>query len=167
VQHTATDPWDRSLDRSPAARWAYLVPTVATAGAETCQLGSVVELSPLVASRPVVGFGLEGGLVAWKASETTFDLLPVSPDGTPRGAMSSVAIDQRYEPNRVFAVGRGFVVLLVQWDFEHGSDCQRRRTVASCTGCSSDSGTPSSTSADVTPSWPGWGRKNPHRWRFA
>ena len=106
-----TTPPDKKPPPAP-----YLAPTVATAGAQDCKLDPVVVLGP--GFNPVVGFGRGGGLAAWKPADTKLALRRLSSDGTTRGDMTTVSIDKDHDPKLIFAVGRGFVVLLERWDWQ-------------------------------------------------
>jgi hypothetical protein len=105
---------------APPAVPAFFAPTLDAAGAKECRLEAVVELGPIVGDPPVLGFGARGGLAAWLSAETTLALRPLDASGATRAPATTVAVGTGYAPRLVYAVDRGFLVLLRLWDLRQG-----------------------------------------------
>lgn len=95
-------------------------PTLAAAGGAECKLLPPVPLGPITEGHAAVELGAAGGLAAWKRDPSTLALQPVAPDGATRGAAVSVPVAADLQPKHVFALDRGFLVLLVRWDWRRG-----------------------------------------------
>ena len=95
-------------------------PTLAAAGGATCKLLPPVRLGPIVEDHAAVGLGAAGGLAAWKREAATLALQPLALDGATRGAAVAVPVAADLQPKHVFALDRGFLVLLVRWDWRRG-----------------------------------------------
>jgi hypothetical protein len=92
---------------------------VATAGAAVCKLAGVVSLGS-TQGNPVAGFGKDGGLAAWKQDADTLLVQRLAPGGAVLGGPAQVRLTAEQEPKAVYALDRGFVVLLLRWDWQHG-----------------------------------------------
>lgn len=95
-------------------------PTLAAAGGAACTLLPPVLLGSIVEGHAEVEFGGTGGLAAWKRDPSTLALQPLAPDGAARGRAVSVSNTGDLEPRHIFAIDRGFLVLLVHWDWRRG-----------------------------------------------
>lgn len=111
-------PLSNTAPPAPAPPSPTLAPTLATAGAADCKLLSPVTLGPIVEGHATVGFGPASGLAAWKRDPATLALQPLALDGAPRGAAVAVPVAADIEPDHVFALARGFLVLLRRWDWQ-------------------------------------------------
>jgi hypothetical protein len=68
----------------------------------------------------VVAFDRTGGLAAWPEASATLAVRPVAPDGSARGPIVRVVVGKEIEPYAMFATERGFVLLLLRLDDQHG-----------------------------------------------
>jgi hypothetical protein len=66
---------------------------------------------------PVVGYGPAGGLVAWRQAETTLTLQRLGEDAV-SGAAVSIPLEPGLSVERIFALRRGFIVVVRLWDWK-------------------------------------------------
>lgn len=97
-------------------------PTLATAGG-ACKLLLPRVLGTIVEDHAPIAFGAASGLAAWFSEAAVLSLQPLALDGAPRGAAATVAVvvDAGLRAEHVFALDRGFLVLLLRWDWQRAA----------------------------------------------
>ena len=93
--------------------------TRSNAGSDDCRVDEAAPLGRGGSGPIVVGFDRTGGLAAWQQVSGMLAVRPIAPDGSARGPVIPVAVGKEIEPHTMFATERGFVLLLLRWDYQH------------------------------------------------
>jgi hypothetical protein len=98
-------------------------PTLRSAGADTCRVGSSVSIGELADANATFGvtFGTAGGLVVWASAQGP-RTRPLSVDGMPNGPERALDTDEEASPFEPLPYGAGFA--MVEWRLIHRSDCR-------------------------------------------
>ncbi|GAC1351440.1 MAG: hypothetical protein NVSMB1_04500 [Polyangiales bacterium] len=88
------------------------VPTLANAGASVCKIGEPVVLGAPIVGGARIGFGGSRGVAVFYQRETMLAFQPIGLNGATVGAVRELVVSERLEPSFIFAIDRGFIVLL-------------------------------------------------------
>jgi len=95
--------------------WFPLYPTVATAGADTCRIDEAQAMGTGSAANALVAFRTREGIVAWRQDEHTVAVRAIASRGSPLGERISIPVAKGAVPGQLFAIERGYLLLLHRW----------------------------------------------------
>jgi hypothetical protein len=98
--------------------WFPLVPTMATAGADTCTIQEAEAMGKGRSGDALVAFRWNEGLVAWRQDEQTVAVRAIASHGIPIGDRISIPVAKDAKPGQLFAIERGFLLLVQLWKWQ-------------------------------------------------